>query len=304
MKIVNLSRRRVVRELSAGMALGLGALGMVPLMKKSTPANLVAAEAQPVAGKRIHHSVCRGTYNDIPLDVFCEACKKIGMEAIDLLGPKDFDAVKKYGLTVGMVYDQPEGYGLPRGFNHLEHHDALVAHYEKAIPVAAAAGMKNLICFSGNRAGLSDEAGMKNCAAGIKKLAPLAEKYNVTLAMELLNSKIDHKDYQCDHTNWGVALCKMVGSDRFKLLYDIYHMQIQEGDVIRTIRENAAYICHFHTGGVPGRHEIDDTQELYYPAVMRAIADTGFQGFVAQEFSPVNKDKLFSLRQAIRICDV
>lgn len=168
----------------------------------------------------------------------------------------------------------------------------------------AAAGYTNLICFSGNRRGMDDETGWQNCVDGLKQVLPLAEKHKVILVMELLNSKVDHKDYQCDKTAWGVELCKRLGSENFKLLYDIYHMQIDEGDVIRTIRDNHRYIAHYHTAGVPGRHEIDETQELQYPAIMKAILATGFKGFVAQEFIPLNKNKLASLEKAVRICDV
>ncbi|MGB2732244.1 MAG: TIM barrel protein, partial [Saprospiraceae bacterium] len=172
------------------------------------------------------------------------------------------------------------------------------------IPKVAEAGYDQIICFSGNRAGISEEEGLEVSAKGLKPLMPIAEKYKVTMVMELLNSKVNHKDYQCDHTSWGVELCKMVGSDRFKLLYDIYHMQIMEGDVIATIKANHEYIAHYHTGGVPGRHEIDTTQELYYPAIMQAILDTGYKGYVAQEFIPAKPDALASLEQGVRICDV
>jgi hydroxypyruvate isomerase len=185
----------------------------------------------------------------------------------------------------------------------LENHDKFVAGFERLIPLAAEAGFPNIICFSGNRRGQSDEDGLKNCAIGLKRVMALAEEKKVTLVMELLNSKVDHKDYQCDRTAWGVELCKRVGSERFKLLYDIYHMQIMEGDIIRTLKNAAPYIAHYHTGGNPGRNEIDETQEIYYPAVMRAILETGFQGFVAQEFIP-KRDPLASLKQGIHICDV
>jgi hydroxypyruvate isomerase len=203
-----------------------------------------------------------------------------------------------------MGFAQPEGFGIPKGFNRLEHHDKLVAFYEDLIPKAADAGMKNVICFSGNRDGLSDEKGIEQSAIGLKRLMKTAEKYKITRVMELLNSKVDHNDYPCDHTKWGVELCKTVGSENFKLLYDIYHMQIMEGDVIRNIKEYHPYIAHYHTGGVPGRHEIDNSQELYYPAIMKAITDTGFKGFVAQEFIPTNPNKLDSLKKCVKICDI
>jgi len=259
-----------------------------------------AEEFQPLKG-RINHSVCRWCYGRIPLEELCAFCKKLGIKSVELLGPKDWPVVKQFGLTCAMV---SSGTRIERGFNRLEHHDELIAHYERMIPQVAEAGFKNLICFSGNRQGLDDEQGMKNCAVGIKRLLPLCEKHDVVLVMELLNSKVDHKDYMCDRTAWGVELCKMIGSERFKLLYDIYHMQIMEGDLIRTIRANIEYIAHFHTGGNPGRNEIDETQEIYYPAVMRAIADTGYTGYVGHEFVPKSPDPLKSLERCARICEV
>lgn len=259
-----------------------------------------AGGAAPLKGN-IHHSVCRWCYADIPLDKLAEACVDIGIESIELLEEKDWATVKKYGLKCAVGYGT--AWGIPKGFNREENHSKLVADYEAMIPKAAEAGVPNLICFSGNREGLDDREGLSACAKGIQKLMPAAEKYGVTLIMELLNTT-DHKDYQCDHTAWGVALCMMVGSERFKLLYDIYHMQIMEGNIIDTIRKNYLYIGHYHTGGVPGRHEIDNTQELNYTAVMKAIAGTGYKGFVGQEFVPSANDKLASLRACIEICDV
>lgn len=193
---------------------------------------------------------------------------------------------------------------LVDGFNDLKFHEQLIKNYAEMIPLVAEAGYKNLICFSGNRRGKTDEEGWSNCVLGLQKLIPLAEKHKVTLVMELLNSKINHKDYHCNKTAWGVELAKQINSENFKLLYDIYHMQIDEGDVIRTIQENHQYIVHYHTGGVPGRNEIDETQELNYSAIMKAIADTGFTGFVGQEFIPKQKDKMASLKKAIAICDI
>jgi hydroxypyruvate isomerase len=196
------------------------------------------------------------------------------------------------------------GKGIEQGFNDPKLHNELVKSYEEIIPKVAAAGFNQIICFSGNRRGMADEEGMKNCAVGLKRLMPTAEKYKVTLVMELLNSKVNHKDYMCDRTHWGAALADQIGSDRFKLLYDIYHMQIMEGDVIATINKYQQYISHYHTGGVPGRNEIDETQELNYPAIMKAIVATGYKGFVAQEFIPKREDKLASLKQGVQICDV
>lgn len=249
----------------------------------------------------IRHSVSQWCYGDIPLDQFAKACVEIGIESIELLNEKDWATVKSFGLKCAVGY--ATDWGIPKGFNRLENHDKLVADFEAMIPKAATFGIPNLICFSGNREGQNDQVGMINCAKGLRRVIPYAEKYGVTIIMELLNS-YGHKDYQCDKTTWGAALCEMVGSERFKLLYDIYHMQIMEGNVIDTIRKLNPYIGHYHTGGVPGRHELDETQELNFPAIMKAIVDTGYKGFVGQEFVPSQPDKLASLRKCIQICDV
>ncbi len=268
----------------------------------STP--LAAAEkALPADLKgRIRHSVCQWCYKDIPLEELCRAAAAIGLESVELVGVSDFPVLEKHGLKCAMVSGAPGG--IPQAFNRRENHDRLVKFYEETIPLAARGGHPNIICFSGNRAGLSDEEGLANCVAGLKRVAPIAEKHGVTVCMELLNSRVNHADYMCDRTSWGVEMCRQVGSERVKLLYDIYHMQIMEGDLIQTIRTHHAYFGHYHTGGVPGRHEIDESQEIYYPAVMRAIVETGYKGFVGQEFIPARADKLGSLRQGVQICDV
>lgn len=288
-----ISRRLVLRNLATGSAAAAAAL--------SLPRTSYAADADKLKG-RVNHSVCRWCYGKIPLEKLCEAAVGMGIKSIDLMGPEDWPTLEKYGLTCAMANGAE--LGLTQGFNHVEYHDKLVGRYETLIPKAAEAGLKNVICFSGNRKELDDEQGIKNCAKGLKRLVKLARRHKITLVMELLNSKVDHKDYQCDHTDWGVELCKAVGSDNFKLLYDIYHMQVMEGDLIATIRKSAPYIAHYHTGGVPGRAEIDETQEIQYPAVIKAILATGFTGFVAQEFKPRSGDPLGSLRAAVRICDV
>lgn len=260
-----------------------------------------AALSANLKGK-VNHSVCRWCYNSIPLEDLCKAAKNIGLTSIELTGPDEWPVLKKYGLTSAMP--NGAGMGIEKGFNDPRYHDELVASYEAIIPKVAKAGLNQIICFSGNRNGLDDEKGIENCAIGLKRLMPVAEKHKVTIVMELLNSKVNHKDYQCDKTPWGAALCEAVGSERFKLLYDIYHMQIMEGDVIATIKKYHPYISHYHTGGVPGRNEIDESQELYYPAIMKAIVDTGFKGYVAQEFIPKREDKIASLKQGVEICDV
>ena len=254
----------------------------------------------------INHSVCQWTYNFLPLEELCKAVKKIGFSAIDLIAPKDWPMLQKYNIYSSMCYIGGK-VSLTEGFNDKKFHDQLVKDYLEVIPLMVKAGYKDVICFSGSRNGMDDETGWKNCVEGLQKIMPTAEKNGITVHMELLNSKVDHKDYMCDRTPWGVELCKRLGSANFKLLYDIYHMQIDEGDVIRTIKDNAAYIGHYHTGGVPGRHEIDDSQELYYPAIMKAIIATGYKGYVAQEFIPTGKDdkeKIASLKNAVKICDV
>jgi hydroxypyruvate isomerase len=249
----------------------------------------------------IHQSVSQWCYGDIPLEDFAKACVEMGIQSIELLGEKDWAVVAKHGLKCAIGY--ATDYGIPKGFNRLENHEKLIADYTTMIPKAAAAGVPALICFSGNRDGLSDNDGLINCAIGLRKIMPVAEKHGVNIIMELLNEN-SHKDYQCSHTSWGAALCEMVGSERFKLLFDIFHMQIMDGNVIHNINKYHRYIGHYHTGGVPGRNEIDETQELNYPAIMRAIVKTGYSGFVGHEFVPTKKDKLESLRQGVQICDV
>lgn len=251
---------------------------------------------------QINHSVCRWCYEKIPLEDLCRASKEMGIVSVELQGPKEWPTMQKYGLTCAMA--NGAGMGITKGWNRRENHERLLKEYGEVIPQAKEAGLTNLICFSGNREGLDDGEGIKVCAEGLKKLMPTAEKHGINVVMELLNSKVNHPDYQCDHTVWGVELCKAVGSERFKLLYDIYHMQIMEGDVIATIKKYHQYIAHYHTGGVPGRNEIDDTQELHYPAIMKAILATGYKGHVAQEFIPKRPDALASLKQGVDICDV
>src|SRR5687768_420760 len=289
------SRRNALKK----MAIATGTVAGVSLTHRIEAAE--AALAADLKG-RVNHSVCRWCYSGIPLEELCQAAKNIGLTSIELTGPEEWPVLKKYGLTSAMP--NGAGMGIEKGFNDPKYHDELVASYQAIIPKVANAGLNQIICFSGNRNGLDDEKGIENCAVGLKRLMPIAEKHKVTIVMELLNSKVNHKDYQCDKTPWGAALCDKVGSDRFKLLYDIYHMQIMEGDVIATIQKYQKYISHYHTGGVPGRNEIDETQELNYPAIMKAIVETGFKGYVAQEFIPKRADKIASLKQGVQICDV
>ncbi len=281
----------------------IGNMAGAAVVTAASPLNSVfgATESNTPLKGNIHHSVSQWCYGDISLDALIKACKEIGIESIELLGEKDWEAVNKAGLKCAVGY--ATDWGIPKGFNRIENHEKLISDFETMIPKAAAAGIPNLICFSGNREGQNDNEGLINCAVGLRKIMPVAEKHGVTILMELLNS-YGHKDYQCDKTTWGSALCEMVGSEKFKLLYDIYHMQIMEGNIIENINKFHKYIGHYHTGGVPGRHELDETQELYYPAIMNTIVKTGYKGFVGQEFVPAQKDKLESLRKCIRICDV
>ena len=287
-----MNRRKMIGNL-AGAAVVTATVPLNGVFLKST-------DAIKLKGN-IHHSVSQWCYSDIPLEDLARACKAMGIESIELLGEKDWTIVNNAGLKCAVGY--ATDWGIPRGFNRVENHEKLIADYEDMLPKASEAGVPNLICFSGNREGLDDNEGLINCAKGLRKLMPAAEDNGVTIIMELLNS-YGHKDYQCDSTAWGSALCEMVGSEKFKLLYDIYHMQIMEGNIIDTITKYSQYIGHIHTGGVPGRNELDETQELYYPAIMRALLKTGYNGFVGQEFVPSQKDKLESLRKCIQICDV
>jgi len=286
-----MNRRKMIQNM-AGAA----------VITAASPVNsILAGEGETPLKGNIHHSVSRWCYDDIPFDEFAKACKEMGIESIELLGEKEWPSVKKAGLKCAVGY--ATDLGIPKGFNRIANHDKLITDFDTMIPKAAEAGVTNLICFSGNREGQNDNEGMVNCARGIRKIMPTAEKYGVTIIIELLNS-YGHADYQCDKTTWGVALCEMVGSAKFKLLYDIYHMQIMEGNIIETITKQSKYIGHIHTGGVPGRNELDETQELYYPAIMQALLKTGYNGYVGHEFVPAQRDKLASLRKCVRICDV
>jgi hydroxypyruvate isomerase len=249
---------------------------------------------------RLKQSVCRWCYKDTPLETLARESAQLGLKGMDLIGPDEWPVVKKYGLTPSMTTG---GGTIPDGLNRKENHARIEQQFRENIPRAAAAGVPNVITFSGNRRGQADAEGIDNCVIGLNRVKAIAEDKGITICLELLNSKVNHKDYQCDHTAWGVEVIKRVGSPRVKLLYDIYHMQIMEGDVIRTVQENFAHIGHFHTGGVPGRHELDGTQELNYRAIAEAIARLGFEGYMAHEFIPV-RDPMKSLAEAVDLCDV
>ena len=282
------------------MSRGISRRQAVGTMAGIAASAALAPGGAPARASRLRQSVSRWCYGKLSLEELCTASKKIGLSAIDLLDENEWGTPKQFGLSCAMA----NGFGsIPKGFNRPDNHDKLVADAERMMPLAAAAGVPNIVCFSGNRAGMSDGEGIANCIAGLKRITPTAERVGVTLCLELLNSKVDHHDYHADHTAWGVQVVQGVGSPRLKLLYDIYHMQIMEGDVVHTIREHAQHIAHYHTGGVPGRNEIDETQELNYRRVAQAVADSGFTGFLAHEFVP-RRDPITSLAQAFSICDV
>jgi hydroxypyruvate isomerase len=280
-----LSRRRLLQSLSLFpfLAGGAGTFGQ-----------------SPVKGN-IRQSVCYGPFRSMPLDTVAKQFAEMGVQGLDLVNPDEWEAVMKAGLIVTL--SRAPGVSIPEGFNHVPNHGKLLEIYTDLIPKAEKAGVKQVICFSGNRNGKSDDEGIRNCIMGLKKVVPLAEKHGVTLIMELLNP-FGHKDYHADRTAFGSQIARELGSENFKLLYDIYHMQLSEGNLIETIQKNKDVIGHYHTAGAPGRKDLDDEQEIYYPAVMQAIVQTGFKGFVAHEFTPKKEDKMESIRDAVKVCDV
>jgi len=290
----NLTRRNMLQGLA------LGSAAAAAWQAGFISAQEAVQEVLKVKGN-IRQSVSYWCFGSIPLEEFADICKSLGMVGVDLLRPgEQWEIMLKKDMIVTM--GNVPGADIPKGFNHVENHDNLVAAYEKWIPEAAKMKVPNLICFSGNRAGMSDEEGMENCIKGLKRVVPIAEQHGITLHMELLNSK-DHGDYHADTTPWAAEIVRKVGSDRLKLLYDIYHMQRMEGDLVNNIRAFKDVIGHYHTGGNPGRNEIDETQEINYPPIMKAILETGYKGFVAHEFVPQRRDRIASLRQAVEICD-
>ncbi|MGL6227039.1 MAG: hydroxypyruvate isomerase family protein [Thermoguttaceae bacterium] len=290
-----MNRRTLLKTAALG-SLALPAVLNVPF---SSP-KILAQDAESYQTKGpIKQSVSKWCFGKYSLADFIPLCQQMGLVGIDLIDPGDWDMMLQNDMVVTM--GNVPGCGIPSGFNRKRNHDKLVKIYEQWIPVAAEKKVPNIICFSGNRNGISDEEGLEVSVEGLKRIAPIAEKHGVNVCMELLNSK-DHRDYQCDHTAWGGEMCRRVGSERIKVLFDIYHMQRMDGDLVNNIREYKDIIGHYHTGGNPGRNDIDDSQEIYYPAVMKAILETGYNGYVAHEFLP--KDDLRSLRRAAEICDV
>ena len=289
-------KRRNFLQSTALSALGASSLIATKSWASSPETNQIA----PLKN-RIHHSVCQWCFGDLPWEELLTNLVEMGVGALDLVGPEHWPLLKKYNIHCSMCNGAE--ISLTKGWNNPNYHKQLIENYTKMIPLVAEAGYTNLICFSGNRDGMSDTEGLAHCVAGLKKILPLAEKHGVVLQMELFNQQ-DHPDYMCDHSDWGIDLCVALGSEHFKLLFDIYHMQIQEGDIIRRIRENHRYFGHYHTAGVPGRHEIDETQELNYPAIMHEILQTGYQGYVAQEYIPRREPRMEVLYESIKRCDV
>ena len=286
------SRRNSLKKILMGTAAATG----LPLINSQ-------AENMPYQLKgNVNHAVCHWPFNPMTIEELCIEIKKIGFNAIDLIGPNNWHILQKHGVVCSLC--NGADMGIVKGWNDPKNHEQLIKGYEEVIPLVAKAGYKNLIAFSGNRNGMDDETGLKNSAEGLKKIMATAEKHNVMIIMELLNSKVDHADYMCDKSAWGIELCKRVDSPNLKLLYDIYHMQIMEGDIIRTIKRDHKYFGHYHTAGNPGRNEIDETQEIYYPPIVKAILETGYKGYFCQEFVPKKADKMASLAEAIRICDI
>ncbi|HET6251291.1 MAG TPA: TIM barrel protein [Tepidisphaeraceae bacterium] len=297
--LAQLSRREAFTLAAGATAAMIASQGAGRMALAAEAPAEVAADGPAIRNNRITQTLCQWCYTKLSLEELCAAGAKLGYKGIDLVGPSTFPTLKKYNLTGTMT----PSHGITKGLNHKDNWDMCLGLIRKSIEATAEAGFPNVICFSGNREKMDEHEGLLNCRDALKQVVGLAEEKKVTICMELLNSKVNHPDYMCDHSPWGIELVKAVGSERFKLLYDIYHMQIMEGDVIATITKYHEYFAHYHTAGVPGRHEIDDTQELYYPAVMKAILATGYKGWVGQEFLPVH-DTVASLAQAGRICDV
>jgi hydroxypyruvate isomerase len=282
----NMTRRDLLKSSLAGVAVA-----------RLAPPDLTAS---PRKG-RIRQSVSRWCYQKTPLEDLCAYSASIGLKGVDLLRPEEYEVPRPHGLICTMGY--AGGGEINQALNRAANHPAIEQAFRTNIPKAAKAGVPNVITFSGNRGGMSDEEGARNTVAGLNRVKHIAEDHGVIICLELLNSKRDHPDYMCDHTAWGVQVVKEVNSPHVKLLYDIYHMQIMEGDLIATIQQNIRWIGHFHTGGVPGRHELDSAQEVQWDGVMRAIAEVNFRGYVAHEFVPTG-DPLVSLKQAADLCDV
>jgi len=288
-----MSNGKISRRTALKSGLAVSALASWP--------SIANAEDAAATKKRVRQSVCRWCYQKMPIDDLCAAAAQMGLFGIDLLNPDEYEVPRRHGLICTMGY--ADAGTIPEAMNRTEHHATIETALRTNIPLAAKAGIPNVITFSGNRKGMPDDEGARNTIAGLNRVKKIAEDNGVVICLELLNSKVNHPDYMCDHIAWGVRVVEEVNSPNVKLLYDIYHMQIMEGDLIATIKKNIAWIGHFHTGGVPGRHELDETQEVQWDGVMRAIVETGYKGYVAHEFLPV-RDPMSSLRAAVKLCDV
>lgn len=297
-----MSDRYSRRDALKTMVLGSGLLSIGGVVSSFAAINLIDKHQAEKNSRKIKHSVCRWCFEDIPLNKFAEQCAALGFDAIDLLKPSEWETVERHGLVCAMATD--DFASVENGFNEPKNHKFLQENYRRLIDRASKHEIKNVIVFSGNRRGMDDKTGIRNCVTGLIPLVKYAESKKVNLVMELLNSKIDYPDYMCDSTDWGVALAEEIDASNFKLLYNVYHMQVMEGDIIGTIKKHHKHFNHYHTAGAPGRNEINENQEINYPAIMKAIVETGFDGYVGQEFIPTYDNKMAALQEAIKICDV
>ncbi|WP_372920056.1 hydroxypyruvate isomerase family protein [Salegentibacter sp.] len=297
-----MSDRYSRRDALKTMVLGSGLLSIGGVVSSFAAINLIDKHEAGKNSRKIKHSVCRWCFEDIPLNKFAEQCAALGFDAIDLLKPSEWETVERHGLVCAMATD--DFASVENGFNQPKNHKSLQGNYRRLIDRASKHEIENVIVFSGNRRGMDDKTGISNCITGLRPLLKYAESKNINLVMELLNSKIDYPDYMCDSTDWGVALAEEIDAPNFKLLYNVYHMQVMEGDIIGTIKKHHKHFNHYHAAGAPGRNEINDSQEINYPAIMKAIVETGFDGYVGQEFIPTYDNKMAALQEAIKICDV
>jgi hydroxypyruvate isomerase len=286
-------RRRLLQGAAGAAALAVG----LPALSRAAEEKPAASEKVVTKG-RINQSVCAWCFK-MPLEQLAANAAAMGLKSVELVGPDQWPILKKHGLICAMT----GSHGLTKGFNNKANHEECIAAVKKSVDACAEAGFPSVICFSGNRSGIPDDLGLENTVAGLKKVIGYAEQKKVNLCIEVLNSRVDHPDYMCDKVEWAAEVCKRIASPRMTFLFDIYHVQIMQGDIIARIKKYHQYIGHYHTAGVPGRHELDDTQELNYAPIMRAIAETGYKGYVGQEFVPT-RDPMQSLREAVRLCDV
>ena len=291
-----LNRRHLLQTTAGGMAaLFMGGTSVAD----DTPAAAEKTAEKVITKGRLKQSVSRWCFGDVTLADLARASAAMGLKSVEIVGPEDWPVLKEHGLICALT----PSHGIPKGLNDKANHAQCIESLKKSIEATSAAGFPNVVDLSGNRFGMADDVGLANYVEGIKKVVGFAEQKNVTICLEVLNSRHDHQDYMCDTVEWAVEACKKVGSPRLKILFDIYHVQIMQGDIIARIKQYHEYIGHYHTAGVPGRHEMDETQELCYPAIMRAIAETGYQGYIGHEFIPTS-DPIGKLREMAKLCDV